>query len=61
MEALIDKDLARDYTSPLIDSEVKGVKFYLLKCLDLYPGKELNALVKKFVIKPGHTYRQDNK
>ncbi|ARA78750.1 T6SS amidase immunity protein Tai4 family protein [Pseudomonas ficuserectae] len=61
MEALIDKDLARDYTSPLIDSEVKDVKFYLLKCLDLYPGKELNALVKKFVIKPGPTYRQDNK
>jgi len=61
VEALIDKYLARDYTSPLAGSEVKGVKFDLLKCLDLYHSKKFNALVKNIVIKPGHTHRQDNK
>ncbi|KPX28419.1 MULTISPECIES: type VI secretion system amidase immunity protein Tai4 [Pseudomonas syringae group] len=61
VKALIDKYLARDYTNPLVESEIKGVKFDLLKCLDLYHSKELNALVKEVVIKPGHTYVQDNK
>lgn len=61
VKALIDKYLARDYTNSLVESEIKGVKFDLLKCLDLYHSKELNALVKEVVIKPGHTYVQDNK
>lgn len=61
VKALIDKYLARDYTNPLVESEIKGVKFDLLKCLDLYHSKELNALVKEVVIKPDHTYIQDNK
>ncbi|OUM04913.1 hypothetical protein BW686_24100 [Pseudomonas syringae] len=61
VKALIDQYLARRYTNPLVESEVKGVKFDLLKCLDLYHSKELNALVKEVVIQPGHTYIQDNK
>ncbi|RMS10874.1 hypothetical protein ALP72_03280 [Pseudomonas coronafaciens pv. coronafaciens] len=61
VKALIDKYLARDYTNPLVESEIKGVKFDLLKCLDLYHSKELNSLVKEVMIKPGHTYIQDNK
>ncbi|MCF5804385.1 MULTISPECIES: type VI secretion system amidase immunity protein Tai4 [Pseudomonas syringae group] len=61
VKALIDKYLARDYTNPLVESEIKGVKFDLLKCLDLYHSKELNALTKEVVLKPGHTYVQDNK
>ncbi|MCI3943233.1 type VI secretion system amidase immunity protein Tai4 [Pseudomonas syringae] len=61
VKALIDQYLARHYTNPLVESEVKGVKFDLLKCLDLYHSKELNALVKEVVIQPGHTYIQDNK
>lgn len=50
VKALIDQYLARRYTNPLVESEVKGVKFDLLKCLDLYHSKELNALVKEVVI-----------
>lgn len=61
VKALIDKYLARDYTNPLVESEIKGVKFDLLKCLDIYHSKELSALVKEIVIKPDHTYLQDNK
>ncbi|MFI3047672.1 type VI secretion system amidase immunity protein Tai4 [Pseudomonas coronafaciens] len=61
VKALIDKYLARDYTNPLVESEIKGVKFDLLNCLDLYHSKELNSLVKEVMIKPGHTYIQDNK
>ncbi|KPW82552.1 Uncharacterized protein ALO76_01591 [Pseudomonas syringae pv. coriandricola] len=57
---LIDRFLARDYHNPLVESEVKGVRFDLLKCLDLYHSKELDSQVKKLVIKLDHTYRQDN-
>ncbi|WP_375234017.1 T6SS amidase immunity protein Tai4 family protein [Pseudomonas savastanoi] len=37
------------------------MKFDLLKCLDLYHSKELNALTKKTVVNPTHTYMQDYK
>ena len=57
---LIDRFLARDYRNPLVESEVKNVRFELLKCLDLYRSKELDSQVKQLVIKPQHTYRQDN-
>ncbi|KTB82643.1 hypothetical protein AO070_10570 [Pseudomonas syringae pv. syringae PD2766] len=57
---LIDQFLARDYHNPIVESEVKGVRFDLLKCLDLYHSKELESQVKELVIKPDHTYRQDN-
>ncbi|MDU8604976.1 MULTISPECIES: type VI secretion system amidase immunity protein Tai4 [Pseudomonas syringae group] len=61
IRALVSKYLARDYTNPLTESEIKGVKFDLLKCLDLYHSKELNALTKKTVVNPTHTYMQDYK
>lgn len=57
---LVEKYLARDYHNPLVESEIKGVRFDFLKCLDLYHSKELDSLVKRVVIKPKRTYRQDN-
>ena len=56
----MEKYLARDYHNPLVESEIKGVRFDFLKCLDLYHSKELDSLVKRVVIKPKRTYRQDN-
>ncbi|WP_457792859.1 type VI secretion system amidase immunity protein Tai4 [Pseudomonas syringae] len=56
VKALVEKYLARDYTNPLVESEIKGVKFDLLKCLDLYHSKELDALTKKLVTHPNNTY-----
>lgn len=59
--SLVNRYLARDYFNPFVESEIKGVKFDMLKCLDLYHSKELENLTKKIVITPNHTYRQDNK
>lgn len=56
---LVERTLARDYTNPIAESEVKGLRFDMLKCLDLYHGKELDALARRVVLKPSHTYRQD--
>ncbi|MCI3946930.1 type VI secretion system amidase immunity protein Tai4 [Pseudomonas syringae] len=61
MRELIKKYLSRDYTNPLTESQIKGVKFDLLKCLDLYHSKELDALTKKTVVDPTHSYMQDYK
>ncbi|RMM78001.1 hypothetical protein ALQ72_04514 [Pseudomonas syringae pv. maculicola] len=58
---LIDNYLARDYTNPLVEPEIKGVRFELLKCLDLYHSKELDTQTKKAVINPTHTDVQDYK
>lgn len=60
IKALVDRYLARDYQNPLVESEIKGVRFDFLKCLDLYHSKELDAQVERLVINPRHTYRQDN-
>lgn len=57
---VVDKYLARDYHNPLVESEIKGIRFDFLKCLDLYHSKELDSLVKRVVINPKRTYRQDN-
>ena len=59
IRALVDSHLARDYSNPLADAEAKGVRFDLLKCLDLYHGKELAALAKRLVIHPQRSYGQD--
>ena len=61
IKALVDEYLARDYHNPLVESEVRGVRFDLLKCLDLYHSKALNEQVDQLVIHPNHTYRQDNR
>lgn len=60
IRALVDGFLARDYHNPLVESEVKGVRFDFLKCLDLYHSKALDQQVKELVIHPNRTYRQDN-
>lgn len=60
VKSLVDAYLARDYHNPLVESEIKGVRFDFLKCLDLYHSKELGVLAKRVVINPKRTYRQDN-
>lgn len=58
IKALVDSYLGRDYRNPLVDSEVPGVRFGFLKCMDLYHGKELDGQVKRWVIDPSRTARQ---
>lgn len=60
INSLVDAYLKRDYHNPLVESEVKDVRFDFLKCLDLYHSNELDSLVKRVVINPNRTYRQDN-
>ncbi|WP_321785328.1 type VI secretion system amidase immunity protein Tai4 [Burkholderia pyrrocinia] len=60
IHALVAKYLARDYRNPVVESEVGDVKFDFLKCVDLYHGKELDAVAKKFVLRPNSTYRTEN-
>lgn len=55
---LVEKYLARDYRHPLVESELQGVRFDFLKCLDLYHSKELDSLSKRVVIHPKRTDRQ---
>ncbi|RMT88470.1 hypothetical protein ALP38_00994 [Pseudomonas amygdali pv. sesami] len=61
LRELVGKYLARDYTNPLVESEIRGVRFDFLKCLDLYHSKELDVLTKNVVIDPTHTDIQDYK
>ncbi len=60
VRSLVDRYLARNYANPLAGAEVKGLRFDLLKCLDLYHSRDLEALARQLVIHPGHTYRQEN-
>lgn len=60
VRALVDRYLARDYTNPLVESEIGGVKFDLLKCLDLYHSKALDDLAKRLVIHPQRRLRRDS-
>ncbi|WP_425312422.1 type VI secretion system amidase immunity protein Tai4 [Pseudomonas putida] len=57
---LVKDYLDRDYHNPVVEAEVKGVRFDLLKCLDLYHSDELKGQVQRWVSPPDHTYRQDN-
>ena len=61
VESLVNRYLSRDYFNPIVESEIKGVKFDMLKCLDMYHSKELDTLTKQLVGHPNHTYEQDNK
>ena len=56
-EALVKKYLDRDYANPLVESEVKGVRFDYLKCLDLYHSPGLQKQVDAYVVDPQGTYR----
>ncbi|AOJ41948.1 hypothetical protein WJ23_28995 [Burkholderia lata] len=60
IQALVSKYLARDYRNPIVESEVRDVKFDFLKCIDLYHGKELDAAAKKLVLRPNSTYRTEH-
>ncbi|PFH29975.1 type VI secretion system amidase immunity protein Tai4 [Burkholderia sp. JKS000303] len=60
VHALVAKYLARDYRNPIVESEVRVVRFDYLKCMDLYHGKELDAAAKKLVLRPNSTYRAEN-
>ena len=55
--ALVARYLARDYRNPLVEAEIPGVRFDLLKCLDLYHSRELDELAGKLVIEPHRTFR----
>ncbi|UTV55700.1 type VI secretion system amidase immunity protein Tai4 [Burkholderia arboris] len=60
-KSLVNRFLARDYHNPIVESEIKGVRFDFLKCLDLYHSKELDAQAKRFVISPKRSYQLDNR
>ncbi|WP_269506498.1 type VI secretion system amidase immunity protein Tai4 [Burkholderia sp. IMCC1007] len=60
-KSLVNRFLARDYRNPVVESEIKGIRFDFLKCLDLYHSQELDAQVKRFVINPKRSYRLDNR
>lgn len=60
VKSLVKAYLARDYRNPLVETEIKGVRFDFLKCLDLYHSEALKALAESVVLNPEHTYRQDN-
>lgn len=57
VRTLVDSFLARDYRNPIVEAEIKGVRFDLLKCLDLYHSRELDTHIKRYVIEPGKTSR----
>ncbi|WP_218966078.1 T6SS amidase immunity protein Tai4 family protein [Snodgrassella alvi] len=44
--------LSRNYLNPVAESEMKGVKFDFLKCLDLYHSEDLDKLAKRIVNTP---------
>lgn len=60
-KSLVNRFLARDYRNPIVESEIKGVRFDFLKCLDLYHSQELDAQVKLYVIRPKRSYELDNR
>ena len=59
IHALVAKYLGRDYRNPVVEPEVRDVKFDFLKCVDLYHGKELDIAAKQLVFRPNRTYRSE--
>lgn len=57
VRSLVDGYLSRDYTNPLAEAEIKGIRFDFLKCLDMYHGPELDAQARRLVIDPGRVDR----
>lgn len=60
IKSVVNSYLERNYANPLVESEISGVKFDYLKCMDLYHSKTLEDVVQRLVIHPKRTYRQDN-
>lgn len=54
---LVNDYLKKDYSNPLVEAEIKGVKFSFLKCMDLYHGNDLEEVASRLVIDPEQTYR----
>ncbi|WP_239427766.1 type VI secretion system amidase immunity protein Tai4 [Snodgrassella communis] len=57
IQNLVDTYLSRNYFNPLVEAEIKGIKFDFLKCLDLYHSKDLNKLAKRMIEYPHETYK----
>ena len=49
---IINSYLSRNYFNPIVEAQVKGVKFDFLKCLDFYHSKELDKLARKVISYP---------
>ena len=60
MRQLVKEYLSRDYRNPIAETEIKGLQFSFLKCLDMYHSKTLAELTKRFVPHPKQTYRTDH-
>lgn len=58
VQALIDRYLGRDYSNPIVESEVPGIRFDFLKCMDLYHSQALQKLAAQVVLQPGNTARK---
>lgn len=58
IQSLIKRYLARDYQNPLVEAETPGIRFEMLKCLDLYHSRDMEMLTKRLVINPKRTYRE---
>lgn len=50
VQALIERYLARDYSNPLVEAEIRGIRFDLLKCMDLYHSPTLAELARRVVV-----------
>lgn len=59
VKALVDRYLARDYANPLAEAKIKGVRFDLLKCMDLYHSQALDDLARRLVLRPQRSLKQD--
>lgn len=59
INSIVNSYLARDYSNLLVESEIKGVRFDFLKCMDLYHSKALDDLAKRLVIHPNRIYGQE--
>lgn len=57
MIILINKYLSRNYFNPIVDFEIKGLKFDFFKCLDLYHSKDLDKLASKVIKHPFENHK----
>ncbi|NTX27248.1 type VI secretion system amidase immunity protein Tai4 [Burkholderia pyrrocinia] len=60
VQSLVAGYLAHDYRNPVVESDVKDVKFDFLKCMDLYHGKALDTAARTLVLRPNGTYRSES-
>ena len=55
LSALITRTLAQTYGS----FQGPSVRLDLMKCLDMYHGRELDALARRYSAHPDHSYARD--